>query len=147
RNLGAQHRFGERHRNVDGEVGVDTPEDRMLLNADDDVQIARLAARNGTAATANADARGVADPGRDLHLHVFGLVLDTGAVAHGTGVLDLTAAPAACWARAREREHALALLHCAGAATGRARMRPPRPVARTTARRARRIARHAHGNR
>src|SRR5579864_5106740 len=146
RDLRAEDRFRERHRHVDREIRVVASEDRVLLDADEDVQVTGLTARYGAAAAANADARAVADTGRDLHFHVLGLVLDAGAVAHRAGVLDLTATPAARRAGAREREHPLALLHGAGSAARRACVRPTGTVARTTAGGARCVARDADGN-
>src|SRR5262249_33301838 len=119
----------------------------MLLDRHDDVEVARLSARDGTAAVTDADARAVADPRWDLHFDVLRLVLDAGAVAHRARVLDLPAAPAARRARAREREHALALFQGAGAVARGPGMRPPGTIARTATRPARCVTRHADGNR
>src|SRR5256886_13339478 len=133
----------ERDRDLDDQVVASALVQLRRLDARDDVEVARLAAREaGLTLALQADAGAVLDAGRDLDRVALRPALAPGAAAAGTRVLDH--GPVAMTARAglRQDEESLALRHHTTAVAFGADLRRRAGLrARAVALRARRLQR------
>src|SRR6266508_5920341 len=119
--LRPEHGLGIRDRNREGQVAPTAPEQRMVGDARDDVEVAvgaTIATRR--ASTLEPYALAVGDAGGDPHLHLAGTVLDAGAVASRARLVDDDPSTRARRAGLAEREVALVLVEHASAVTRRA---------------------------
>src|SRR5579863_3624190 len=131
--LGAHRRLRKADRHLDYHVVVLAHEHLVLLDVDDDVEIAlRSAAVAGLALAAQLEARSVIDARRNLHRERFGLADSPLSLALGARVGDDHALAAALPAGRRDREEsllradlaaaaAIGTLSCAAGAAARAR--------------------------
>src|SRR5439155_337376 len=102
----------ERDRDLDDQVVASALVQLRRLDARDDVEVARLAAREaGLALALQADAGAVLDAGRDLDRVALRPALAPGAAAAGTRVLDHGPVAMTAWAGLRQGEEPLALCH------------------------------------
>src|SRR5438105_3842193 len=117
--LAAERRARDGHRHHAMQVVAVAREDRVLLQADLDVQVAGRPAVGARLAVARAaDAHAVVDARGDLHLERLLFLHAALAVAGGAGLGDDLARAAAMRARLLHREEALPHLHDACAVAG-----------------------------
>ena len=141
--LGAEGGLGEGDRHDEREVLAVAAEHGVVLDVDDDEQVARRpAVAAGAAPALEPDALAVGDARGDADLDLSRPSLDAGATTGGAGVGDDRVGPAARRARRGEREHALVVVeHAAAVAVLAGR----RAAARTGARAVAGAARHVAG--
>src|SRR5213078_733440 len=148
RNLHVRAERGLRvaHRKVEREVGVTPPEHLVRLDAHPHEQVARRGARAARlAAPPDADALPLLHPGRDLHGELPRPVLDAGAAARVTRMLDDPSRAAAPGTGLCELEHPLVHRDLTGTTALRTRDRLRAGLrARSAARLARRHAADLH---
>src|SRR5215469_16415847 len=127
--LGAEGSLRETDRHLDNHVVVLAHEERMLLDVDDDVEVAgRAAAEAGLTLIAELEARAVIHPRRNLDRERLGFADASLALALRARVGDRLALAAALRTRGRYREKTLLRADLAGAATVGALARAGRAV-------------------